>query len=216
MLVRQPDDALGVFDRGNGGAERCARSEIERHGGRRKLREMIDEQRPRLHIHLGDGRERHLAAARRRHVNGGERIDGAVRRGVRLENDPILIRLRENGGDDSLAEGVVKRIVHRTHADPEARRAVAIDSDVGGEAIVLLVAHDIGELGLLAQHVQQLRRPRRQSRGVGAFQSELILGAAHRRVEGQILHRLHVESDAGDAGRFAAQAADHVGDFAVR
>ena len=66
--------------------------------------------------------------------------------GIGLEDDPVLIRLREDGRDDPLAEGVVQRVVDRAHADAEARGAVAVDGDVGGEAVVLLIADHIGEL----------------------------------------------------------------------
>ena len=85
MLFGMPERLLGVLDGGNGGAERCARREIERHGGRRKLRQMIDEQRPGFHVDLGDRRQRHLAAGRRRHIDGRERVDGAVGRRIRLQ-----------------------------------------------------------------------------------------------------------------------------------
>ena len=147
-------------------AETAAPSEapgrkIERYRGRRKLRQMIDEQRPRLHIDLGDRRQRHLAAGGRRHVDGGQRIDGPVRRRIRLENDAILIRLSENRGDDSLAESIVQRVVDRADADAETRRAVAVDGDVGRKPVVFLIADDVRELGLLAQRRQQLRRPGR-------------------------------------------------------
>jgi hypothetical protein len=58
--------------------------------------------------------------------------------------------------------------------------------------------------------VDQLRRPGRELVGIGVLQRELVLGAADRGVDGQILHRLHVERDArDDAGRLALQAADH-------
>ncbi len=112
---------------------------------------MIDEQRPGFHIDLGDRRQRHLAAARRRHVDRLQGIDGSVGGRIRLQDDAILIRLGEDGGDDALAEGIVQRVVDRADADAEARRAVAVDGDVGRESVVLLIADHVGELGLLAQ-----------------------------------------------------------------
>jgi hypothetical protein len=75
-----------------------------------------------------------------------ERVDGAVGIGIRLHDDAVLIRLRENGRNDSLAEGIVQRVVDGAHADPEARGAVAVDGDVGREPVVFLIADDVGEL----------------------------------------------------------------------
>src|SRR6266849_5886124 len=210
--VRQPDAAFGVFDGRNGGAERSALAQVEGYGGRRKLRQVIDEKRPRFHIHFGDRRQRYLTAGRRRHVDGRERVHGSVVGRIRFHDDAILIRLSEDRGHDALAEGVVQRVVDRTHADAEARRAVAVDGDVGRKSVIFLVADDVGELGLLTKRRQQLGSPRGQYRGVRAFQGELVLGAAHGVVEGKILHRLHVQRDARDVGRLGPQPPDGIGD----
>src|SRR5437016_13585356 len=107
---------------------------------------MIDEQRTRLHTDPGDRRQRHLSAGGGGYVQGRERVDRAVRRRIRFENDAVLIRLREDRGDDSLPECVVERIVYGAHADAEPRGAVAVVRDGGGTSIVLLVADDVGEL----------------------------------------------------------------------
>ena len=64
------------------------------------------------------------------------------------------------------------------------------------QALVLHIAGDVGELGMLAQLVDQLVRPGRQLVGVGALQRVLILRAAHDVVDGEVLQRLHVERDA--------------------
>ncbi len=173
---------------------------------------MIDEQRPGLHVHFGDRRQRHLAAARRRHVDRRQRVDGSIRLRIGLHDDAILIRLREDGGDDPLAECIVQRVVDRPHADAEPRGAVAVDGDVGRKSVVFLIADHVRELGLLAQRRQQLGRPGRQCRVVGALERELVLGAADRVVQCEILNGLHVQRDARDGGGLAAQAADHIGD----
>ena len=54
----------------------------------------------------------------------------------------------------------------------------------------------------------QPRHPGGEFGGVGVFEHEMVLRAADRRIDGEILHRLHVERDADNAGRFAAQAPD--------
>ena len=63
---RHTDFLLGLLDRVDGLAERGARRQIERHGRRRKLAEMIDLQRRRLLLDLGDRRQRDLAIRRGR------------------------------------------------------------------------------------------------------------------------------------------------------
>ncbi len=76
--------------------------------------------------------------------------------------------------------------------DAEPAGGVAVDRDIGAEAVVLGVAGDVRELRQLAQPVEQLRRPGRELGGVGIFEHELVLGAADRGVDGQVLHRLQV------------------------
>src|SRR5205807_2179945 len=65
-------------------------------------------------------------------------------------------------------------------------------------------------LGLLAQARQQPRRPRAQLFFVGVLEAVLELCAAHAVLDGQVLHRLQVERDAGHFGQRRAQALDHV------
>ena len=103
--------------------------QVEGHGGGRELRQMIDQQRPASDVDLGDRGQRHLAAApARRHVDRRRaNRRSSVGRGIRLDDDPVLVRLGEDGGDDALAERVVQRVVDRADADAEARRAVAVD-----------------------------------------------------------------------------------------
>ncbi len=159
MLSGSPTLVLGVLDGRYGGAERGALAQVEGNRGRRKLRQVIDEQRPGLDVDLGDRRQRHLAAGRRRHVDGGERVHGLVGGRIRLHDHAVLIRLGEDRRHDALAEGIVQRVVDGAHADAEARRAVAVDGDVGRKPVVFLVADDVRELGLLAKRCQQLGRP---------------------------------------------------------
>ena len=121
---------------------------IERHGGGRKLRQMIDQQRARSPRR--PWRSPRAAPGRRRPT--ARRWRRASRRTVcgrvRLQDDAILVRLSEDGGDDALTERIVQRVVDGADADAEARGAVAVDGDVGGKSVVFLIADDVGEFGL--------------------------------------------------------------------
>ncbi len=56
--------------------------------------------------------------------------------------------------------------------------------------------------GSVRELVDQLRRPFGELRGIGVLQDELVLRLGDGAFDGQILHRLHVERDAGQrAGR---------------
>ena len=63
---------------------------------------------------------------------------------------------------------------------------------------------------MLAQRRHEFWRPSRQGRRVGAFQGELVLRAADRVVEGQVLNGLHVQRDAADIRGLAFQPPDHI------
>src|ERR1700721_2484645 len=98
-----------------------------------KMREIIDGDRAGLHFDFGDGRQRHLAPARRRHVDGLQGIDRTVGGRIRLHDDAVLIRLGKYRGNDALAKSIIKGIVDRSHAYSQARGAVAVDVNVGRE-----------------------------------------------------------------------------------
>ena len=72
------------------------------------------------------------------------------------------------------------------------------------------------KLGQLLEGCNHLLRDRVQLVRVGIFQRVLVLGAADAVIDREILHRLHVERDAGDLGQLRLQAADDLGggDFA--
>ena len=76
-----------------------------------------------------------------------------------LQHHAILIGLSVDGRDQPLAEGVIQRIIDIGHADTETAGAVAIDFDIGGEALILPVAADVGELRKRLETRQQLRHP---------------------------------------------------------
>ena len=99
---------------------------------------------------MRDGGERDLRAG------GGLDVDVAERVGVvlvilrDLHDDVVLVELLIHGGDLALAEGVGERGVDGESGDAEARGGVAVDDEIGLEALVLLVGGDVAELGELS------------------------------------------------------------------
>ena len=96
----------------------------------------------------------------------------ALELGLDLEDHAVLVRLREDRRDQALAERVVERVVDRRRRDAEPARRVAVDLDVGLQAVVLQVAGDVGELrhaaagarpacGTQMRELVRDRRPRR-------------------------------------------------------
>ena len=94
-----------------------------------------------------------------------------MQRAVGLQDHAVLVRLREDGRDDALAEGVVERVVDGRRRDAEARGGVAVDGEVGDEPLVLLVARHVRELraagcsrstsfGTQVGELRGVRRPR--------------------------------------------------------
>ena len=170
---------------------------------------MVHRQRGKALLHRGDGGQRHDAAVAAGETDILQRREARRRLGILLEHHAILIRLSVNSGDQPLAEGVVQRVIDIGHRDAEAAGAVAIHLDIGGQAFVLPVAADVGQLRLSLQATEQRRHPGAQRLERVRLQSELVLGAAHRGVDGQILGRLQIERHARDAGHRLLQTANH-------
>ena len=76
------------------------------------------------------------------------------------------------------------------------------------QALLLLIAGDVGDLRQLAQALNQPRHPGVEFGRIGVLEDEMIGRFADRRIDRQILHRLHVEGNADDAGDLALQAAN--------
>ena len=91
-----------------------------------------------------------------------ERVRAAAELGLHLEHHAVLVGLREDGRDQALAEGVVERVVDRRRRDAEPPGGVAVDVDVGLQALVLQVAGDVGELRQLPQALDQPGHPQRE------------------------------------------------------
>ena len=65
---------------------------------------------------------------------------------IDLEDDVVLVELREDDRDLALAEGVVERIVDGRGGQAQARGGVAVEREVGAQAGGLLVAGYVGQL----------------------------------------------------------------------
>ena len=206
--VRHAQGAFRPADGGDGFAERASMGNIEGDGVGRKLAEVIDEQRFVAHLHLGEGRKRHLAARSRRDVDLVKGVRGPLQGGIGFHDHPVLVRLGEDGGNDPLAKGVVERVVNRGRGDAKTGGGVAVDHEVGGQALLGQIGRDIGQLGKLLQAARQGRGPFRQIVRVGAFEHELELGAADPILDRQVLNRLEISRNRLDAGSLRLQAPD--------
>ena len=129
--------------------------------------------------------------------------------GLHLEHDAVLVELREDRRDLPLAEGVVERVVDRCGVTPSRDAVSRSIVDVRLQPAVLLVAGDVGELRQRAQRVDAAAATHVRKLGrVGVLERVLVLRAADAVLDGQVLHRLHVERDAVDVGEPRLQPAD--------
>ena len=68
----------------------------------------------------GEGVERNLAAVGALDVEVVERVGGALEVGSDLQDDVVLVLLREDGRDLALCEGVVEHVVDGRGSDAES------------------------------------------------------------------------------------------------
>ena len=78
------------------------------------------------------------------------------------------------------------------------------------QALVLLIARNVAEHRQRLQAREETRNPQRQLGGVGILEAVLELRPADAVFDGQVLHRLHEERDALDAGQLRLQPPDDV------
>ncbi len=85
------------------------------------------------------------AAAGRRHVDVAQRR--RILRVARIDfhDDVVLIDRAVDDRDLALAECIVKRIVDLRRRDAEPRGGVAVDDEIGFQALLLLVGVDVGQ-----------------------------------------------------------------------
>ncbi len=115
-----------------------------------------------------------------------------------LQDDVVLVQLREHRRDLALREGVVQRVVDVLRGDAEARRRVAVDDKLRLQAFDLLVAGDVGQDGQGLELVDHTRGPHGEFVRVGVFDRVLVLRAGDAVFDREILQRLKVGLDAFD------------------
>src|SRR6267378_4300687 len=209
-------------------------SKIERQGHYRELPLVIDGQSRTARFKTGERAERNLRRRARggRRGGRGDRSAGSRRRRlagrrmyinvfqifrvllelrVYFQDDVVLIQLREDSGDQALAECVVERVVYVGGKNPEARCRIAIDGEHREQALVLLIAGDITQLRQLLELFHEARDPIDQLLGVHVLQAVLKLRAADAIFHGEVLHRLHEQRYTVHLGERGLQAPDYVG-----
>ena len=127
-----------------------------------------------------------------------------------LQHHAVLTGLGVDGADLALAKSVIQGIVDSADADAQTRRGVTVDVQKHLQATVLQVAGHVGQFRLLAQRLDQTRRPGFQQLAVGRLQGELELGTADAILDGQVLHRLHEQLDTGNLRQLRTQTLDYL------
>src|ERR1700746_648962 len=97
---------------------------------------------------------------------------------VSFQDNVILVELSINGGDLTLAEGVVERVVNIGGQYAKARSGGAIDGEVAEEGAVELVAGNVTKFGKFFQAIDKTRNPVGELFRVNVLQAVLKLRAA--------------------------------------
>ena len=157
---------------------------------------------------VGEGGERDHGSGGGLDVDALE-VGGVVLPGLGdLEDDVVLVEGLVGGGDLGLAEGVGEGVVDGEGGDAEAGGGVAVDDEVGFEAVVLLVGGDVFELGELLHGGEELGGPEGEDGfGVGG-EGVLVLGGVVAAADLELLRGLEVEGDAGHVGGLGGDALD--------
>src|SRR5713226_3447736 len=230
---RHAELVFDAVDGVDGFAQRGIGSQIEGKGDYRKLSLVIDRQggvaglearkcaernlccwrgadRPGRRADGGDGTGRWGLAGGRAHVDIFQRVGILLELRIDLQHYVVLIELRENRGDQALAERVVKRVVDVRGENAQPRSRVAIDGQHCQEPAVLLVARHVAQFRERLELVHEARYPIGQLFAVHVFQAVLELRAADAVLDRQVLHRLHEQRNAIDLLHLRLQPANHV------
>ncbi len=100
---------------------------------------------------MGDHAQRDLRAVAGFHVKVVERGGIGLEVLPDLHHHVILVELGEHRRDLALTEGIVERVVNVGHGDAQPRSGVAVDNQLGAQALVLQVAGHIGHRIFLAE-----------------------------------------------------------------
>ncbi len=172
---------------------------------------MVAQQGRRAQFHPRHRAQRHGLAIAVAHAQAADGIGPGLARRIGFQHHAVLAGLGEDGGDLTLPVGVVQRIGHGFHAHVQARGCIAVDVHPRLSALHLQVAGHIAQRRLLAQRLQQLRRPGFQRLLFRRGQGELVLVAADAVFDAQLLHWLQVQGDAGNLRYALLQPFHHHG-----
>ena len=111
-------------------AERDARAQVERDGHRRQLAEVVDGERADRRARCG-ATDASGTSCRRSgaHVQQRQRVGVALVLRRDLQDHPVLVARRVDGGDLARTVGVVQRVLDLLGGDAERGRLVAVDVD---------------------------------------------------------------------------------------
>src|SRR5260370_35874095 len=125
-----------------------------------------------------------------------------------FHHDVILIQAFVDVGGLALPEGSAERVVNVLNGDAEAGGGVAVDDDGTLQAVELLVAVYVAELGDRAHAFLKNGSPVREVREVIGLESVLVLSATETAADAEILDGLQVQRGAGNLRRFRTNASD--------
>ena len=90
----------------------------------------------------------------------------------------ILIQLREDGGDLTLAIGVVERVVDVRRKNAQARSSIAVNHEGGEQALVQLIVGHVAQFRQGLELVHKTYGPIGKLFGVDVFEAVLELRTA--------------------------------------
>ena len=122
-----------------------------------------------------------------------------------FHDDVVLVERVIDCRHRALPEGIVKRIVDLVHGQAEARCRIAIDHQVGFQALLLLIGIHVGKGWILLHLRQQLGRPFVNLGGAVAEHRVLVLRVARPAADANILHRLQEKLAARHARKRVTQ-----------
>src|SRR5271169_1581955 len=173
---------------------------------------MIDHQRRHLDDAVNQRGYRHLLPARRFDIDACEGLGPVLKLWVDLQNNVVLLQGGVNGRNNTLAEGVVERVVDHVGQDTVTRGDIALDRDVEHRRGIELISGDVDDSGDGPKLVEEFGRPLAELAGVGVVHGVLKLRLVQARADRNVLSSLHIKRDALDPGEVGAQPRDHLVD----
>ena len=206
----QAEFALSSGDGRDRLAQGNAGGKVEREGDGGELALVIDSQRSGRGREVGEGTQWHLGTTGRAYVDVLQCVRTLLKIRFHLHYHMVLVQLREDGRDLTLAEGVVEGIVDHLGGDAQPRGGVAVDHQRGLQPPVLLITRHVPQLRECLQLLNQPWRPQVQLIGIGTLNAVLILRPADPVFHREVLDGLQKEGDAFHLGQLWLQATDDV------